>query len=87
MLFVLSVFLWFYELTSLVLLPHTAEVTSKVLLVCSLSVLVRLKLPVITIPPFPRSTELNLYFYENHKTFEDFMLKGTGHSAWFQQSS
>lgn len=61
MLFVLSIFLCFHELASLVLLPHTAEVTSEVLRLCSLSVVLRLKLPVITIPPFPWGTEPNLY--------------------------
>lgn len=61
MLFVVSIFLCFHELNSLVLLPHTAEKNSKVLLVCSLNVLLKLKLPIINIPLFPWSTEPNVY--------------------------
>ena len=87
MLFVLSIFLCFHKLTSLVLFPHTAELTSKVLPVCSLTVLLRVKVPVISIPPFPRSKEPDLYSWENRKTFEGFVLTGAGHSAWFQPGS
>lgn len=70
MLFLLSVFLYFHELSSLVLLLHTAEVASEVLLVCSLSVLLWLKLPVIFLSSFSWSREPNLYSWENRRSFE-----------------
>lgn len=60
MVFVLSVFSCFHGLTSVALLPHTAEVPSKVLLVSSLSVFLSFEPPVMTIAPFPRGTEPHL---------------------------